>query len=261
MGRQFIDNIIEINPGVYIPNCVINYASDTIHNVTVDGHVYSRTEREIKQFNSVEHWKTNHSTDNCWMKKVFDFSWIGLTQFEIWDYHGFVSQTAIDAALRTTWNYSEIIKNQLFYDYENPIQMKKEYKTKPTEYWTAFEIKRKGIVDKTIISDVFCIKFSNVDRLNWLFKYNMVAVWLESERLTVMIPIRVFLQSNINEFPAAIIESIKKDWVDKQLVQYRFYDFNFPSFLLTKKLEDSERLTILLDFFKVKLKNKRYVTS
>ena len=89
----------------------------------------------------------------------------------------------------------------------------------------------------------------------------MVAVWLEYERLTVMIPIRVFLQSNINEFPAAIIESIKKDWVDKHSIQYRFYDFNFPFSILTKKLEDSERLTILLDFFKVKLKNKRYVTS
>jgi len=259
MKTNNVDKIFEIYPNVYIPNVIIDYAKDTESSVIVDGLKYSRTDRAMLKFNSIEDWKKNHDNVSYWKKSVYDFSFLNIPIIEIWDYSGFNSNTIIDAALgRSNWSTIELLTKQEFYDFDRLIDRMQEFKTVPTKHWTEYPIRKIGMIDKTKIDFIAKNTVSKTESLCWLYRDNCITIRIPLKFITLVVPLKYFLTLNISGFPLEILKAFNEDWIEKAKCKNCAYlEFNFPKDILSRPLSEQEKIGILVDFLNLKIKTKK----
>jgi hypothetical protein len=246
-----MERLIEIEKNTYFPKVEFTAHQRKSKSVIVDGEIYYREWNEEYKFNSLDSFKNG---EDEWEKITYDLTFLKHPIISVYDYYGFQSKTILGNITRSSGKLFEQLFNYAFLDYDNPINCKKEYKTRPPKEWQTYNQLSKTIFNKKIIANAYWerrMAYSHYEK-NLLAK-SLITLTLQEEYCFIDIPLRHFIKLNVCDFNEHYKNSFKINYVGNE----KYMEYNFPEKILYEVLTDTEKIKILNDIFKAKMKYKR----
>jgi hypothetical protein len=263
-----MEKLIEISKCVYLPCVDVKYIEQQEKSVVVDGETYTKSWNEHRIFNSEKEF-INKESNPYWNLFMFDFSDFNHKNIGVWDYSGFTYSSSLLDKICSNYEGSTLMNTRLyrlfhyvFLDYKNPKTRVVKYKTVPDKIYTVYSPLKKTIFNKKKICNIDTGYREDVleNQHYHTFGKNCIRLRHKTETgLIISIPIRYFLTLNIFEMDEYYKQQIKSFYIKNGIYCHdKKIAFDFPNFILKRKITDVEKNNIIANFLIKKSNYKQF---